>query len=57
MEHKSKESNGNKIARKTTKKVEIKSVTKVARSISKKSLKSDNLKTSETFPVLNKSEK
>lgn len=57
MEHKSKESNGNKIARKITKKVEIKSVTKVARSISKKSLKSDNLKTSETFPVLNKSEK
>ncbi|KAL2744303.1 AP-3 complex subunit beta-1-like [Vespula maculifrons] len=57
MEHKSKESNENKIARKITRKVEIKSTTKVGRSISKKSLKSGNLKTSGTFPVLNKSEK
>ncbi|KAL2712862.1 AP-3 complex subunit beta-1-like [Vespula squamosa] len=57
MEGKSKESNGNKIERKTTKKVEVKPATKVARSISKKSLKFGSLKTSGTFPVLNKSEK
>ncbi|KAI4503972.1 hypothetical protein M0802_001375 [Mischocyttarus mexicanus] len=48
----------NKIVRKCKKKkTEISSVTKITRSVSKKSLKSDNLKISGIVPVLNKSER
>ncbi|KAI4487428.1 hypothetical protein M0804_005577 [Polistes exclamans] len=64
MEHRLKKNHENKIVRKNKKKAEnllnhseINSVTKITRSISKKSLKSENLKTSGIFPVPNKNEK